>query len=228
MAVASVQAPVPGRADDRRRMSSSHSRYWARNTGSDIALESWRRCTASGPSYVASSCASIHLYPRNPGQSSVTPWPPIRLTASRITAAPWPVFQSFTAGPSTDATASSITKRASGSCATASTRSARRAAAGLASSARYARASFSAGSRARRSARPGATPCPAKYSSFARSSGSSSSNTRAAANPSDAAASPDAQTSTSLCSASSSCCSPSSKRRDPGCAAPPPRNRPRW
>ena len=45
----------------------------------------------------------------------MTPWPPIRLTASRITVAPWPVFQSFTAGPSTDATASSSTKRTSGS-----------------------------------------------------------------------------------------------------------------
>ena len=145
------------------------------------------------------------------------PWPPIRLTASRITVAPWPVFQSLTAGPSTDATASSSTKRTSGSCGqrVESARAARlrrlgRARPGTpARPSRPARGPATAPGPARRPARRSARPS-------SRSSGSSSSNTRAAANPSDAAASPVAQTSTSRCSASSSCCSPSSKRRDPG------------
>ena len=49
MALASVQAPVPGRSAASRRMSVIHCWNCARNSSLVIVMESCRRCTASGP-----------------------------------------------------------------------------------------------------------------------------------------------------------------------------------
>ena len=77
-------------------------------------------------------------------------------------------------------------------------------------------------------AMPPAIPCSANSPSFIFSIGSSSSNRRAVAIPSEAAASPVAQTSTRRCRQSSFCCSPSSKRGVPGLTLAAPRKRLRW
>ena len=60
-AVAIVHAPVPGRRPAISRISLIQLRNCARNNLLVIVIESCRRWTASGPSYVASNCASIHL-----------------------------------------------------------------------------------------------------------------------------------------------------------------------
>ena len=131
-------------------------------------------------------------------------------TASRITLAPTPVFQSFVAGQRTFACASRSAKRTISSARSSAMRASCFSPRGCASSSRSSRALFSSAFIHLIVAFSPEMPCAASAASFFFSSGSSSSNSRAVAKPSDAPASPAAHTSASRCSASSRCWMPSS------------------
>ena len=140
------------------------------------------------------------LVVRKPGQSSVIPYPPIRLTASRIICAPVPVFHNLQAGHKTFATASFMANppadRPSNLLA--------------ATDVLLGRLTFAAATvrlptylrRGRTSAPIGRGPPLAGRISFFCAPGSISSHKRAAAKPREAPASPIAQITTRRCSAS--------------------------
>src|ERR1019366_4463235 len=128
----------------------------------------------------------------------------MRLTASRIMFAPWPVFQSLHAGQRTFAIESRTENFTSGSDSNSSARFRSRWPRGWEFNRISSNASCCFFDNSLNAARP-ANFFSASHWSFCFSSGSSSSNSRAAANPSDALASPVAQMSTKRCNASSFC-----------------------